>query len=298
MRTLIIGSNGYLGRHLVQAARQAGWSVATSDVQDTAWDGDVSYRRCDVRVPADLAQLSFDVDLVFFFTALSGTTVGFEQYSNYIGVNEAGLVGVLEGIRKMAKPPRVIFPSSRLVYRGQKGIPLKEDAEKDSLSMYAVNKRAGEMYLELYHRIFGVPYTIFRICVPYGNLLDQNYSYGTTGFFMRFARSGKDIPLYGDGSQRRTFSFVSDINAQILSASVKSESVGRVYNIAGADDMSLAEAAGRVAERFGVQLQFTPWPEMDRRCESGDTIFDSSAIQSLTGYVCQQRFRDWVKALV
>lgn len=298
MKALVIGSNGYLGRHIVKAARDAGWSVETSDIQDVSWDGDPGYLRCDVRVKQDLSRLNWRVDVVLLFTGMSGTTAGFEQYEDYIDINEKGLVGVLEHVRAV-KPvcPKVVFPSSRLVYRGIKGRPLKEDAESDSLTMYAVNKRAAEMYLEMYRRIFGVRYTVFRICVPYANLFDQSYSYGTTGFFLRNARAGKNIPVYGDGSQRRTFSHVEDVCRQIVLAAGKPESDGRVFNVAGSDDLSIAEAAGLVADRFGVRLRHIDWPELDRLCESGDTIFDGSAIRQLTGYECQHKFQDWVGSL-
>jgi len=298
MKILVIGSNGYLGRHIVKSAREAGWPVQTSDIQESAWDHDPGYIRCDVREKQDLQRLNWQVDAVFLFTGLSGTTAGFGQYADYIDINEKGLVGVLECVRSV-KPaaPRIIFPSSRLVYRGVKGVPLKEDAEPDSLTMYAVNKRAAEMYLEMYRKIFGVHYTVFRICVPYANMFDQSYSYGTTGFFLRFAQEGKDIPIYGDGSQRRTFSHVDDLCRQVMMAVENPESDGRIFNVAGGDDLSIAEAAGLVAAHYGVKLTHVDWPELDRLCETGDTIFDSSAIRKLTGYKCQHMFNGWVGTL-
>jgi UDP-glucose 4-epimerase len=300
MKSLILGSNGYLGRHITRAIRHLGWQANTADLQDTAWDGDPSYRRCDMRRKEDLHKLDWDVDWVWLFGGLSGTTVGFERYEDYIDVNEKGLVGVLEIVRAQAQAgcrPKIIFPSSRLVYLGKKGVPLKEDDEFNSLTVYSVNKRAAEMYLELYRKVFGLRYTVFRICVPYGNLLDDEYSYGTTGFFMRYARAGADIPIYGDGAQQRTFTHVDDLCQQLILAAGKAESEGRVLNVAGGDDLAILAAAQMIADHFGVRVKSIPWPELDRACESGDTIFDSSAIRALTGYACRHRFQDWVASL-
>lgn len=298
MKSLVLGSNGYLGRHITRAIRNLGWQAQTADLQDAAWDGDPAYRRCDMCRREDLYKLDWDVDWVWLFGGLSGTTVGFERYEDYIDINEKGLVGVLEVIRTQAgRRPKIIFPSSRLVYLGKKDEPLKEDGELNSLTVYSVNKRAAEMYLELYRKVFGLGYTVFRICVPYGNLLDDEYSYGTIGFFLRYARVGADIPIYGDGSQQRTFTHVDDLCRQLITASAKAASDGRVFNVAGGDDLAILTAAQMIADHFGVRVKSIAWPELDRACESGDTIFDSAAIRSLTGYTCRHRFQDWVASI-
>ena len=171
MKALVIGSNGYLGRHITRMARDMGWVVSTSDLQENAWDCDPGYRQCDIRRKEDLRKLDWRVDHVYFFSGILETTDSFERYEACIDINEKGLVGALEAIRVRAdRLPKIIFPSSRLVYLGGEGV-LGEDSEANSLTLYSVNKRAAEMYLKLYEQVFGLPFTIFRICVPYGNLL-------------------------------------------------------------------------------------------------------------------------------
>ncbi len=238
------------------------------------------------------------MDAVFVFTGLSGTTTGFERHGDYIDVNEKGLVGILEMARGGGPGgPKVIFPSTRLVYRGVAGQALREDAEQDSLTIYAINKRAAEMYLETYRKVFGLRHAIFRICVPYADLLAGQYSYGTIGFFLGHARAGRDIPVYGDGRQRRTFTHIEDLTRQILLATVHPESDGRVYNVAGGDELSIREVAERIAARYHVQVRAAPWPARDLACESGDTVFDSTAIEALTDYSCLHRLDDWLNGL-
>ncbi len=297
MKALVLGSNGYLGRHLVASARDAGWSVQTSDIQTTAWDGDSGYHACDVRLPDQIVNLDFDVDLVFMFTGLSGTIAGFERFNDYIDINEKGLVGVLEHLRSLPRMPKIIFPSRRLVYKGARGKRLREEDEKESLTIYAVNNRAAENYLELYQRVFGLRYAIFRVCVPYGNRFDQSYSYGTVGFFLRNALAGRDITLYGDGSQRRTFSHVDDICSQLISAAPLITSDGHAYNIAGGDDLSLHDSASLIARRYGVRVGSSPWPPLDYSIESGDTVFDTEKITALTGYQCRWTLASWLDSI-
>ena len=297
MKALVLGANGYLGRHLAHAARARGWDVRVTDLQPAAWDDDPAYRRCDIRRLDDLLTLDWDVDVVLAFSGMSGTTDTFDRYAEQIETNERGLVGVLEALRRRRSAGKVVFPSSRLVYKGARGTLLKEDAPKEPLTIYAAAKLAAEAYLALYRRVFGTRYAVFRICVPYGNLLGQGYSYGTMGFFLRHAMRGEDIPVYGSGDQRRTFSHVEDICEQILSACTLADTDNATLNVAGGDDLSIREAAELVAAHYGVGLRSTDWPELDLRCESGDTIFDSTAIESLTGYACRHHLAGWVRQL-
>lgn len=297
MKAIVFGANGYIGRHLVRVLRLSGWEITSTDKQHRAWNNDKNYIRADLSQPADLEKLDWVVDFVFFFSGLTGTSIGFEKYSEYIDINEKGLLAVLEKLKASASPPRIIFPSSRLVYKGRKGILLREDAKKSCLSIYAVNKLAAEYYLDLYLKLFSIPYTIFRICVPYGNLLGGAYSYGTVGFFLSYAEAGKSIPIYGDGGQKRTFSHIEDICNQIDAASRMPESAGRIFNIAGGDRLSIRRAARIVANHFKVDLVFRPWPALDLASETGDTVFDVKAITELTGYACKHRLKDWVGRL-
>ena len=59
----------------------------------------------------------------------------------------------------------------------------------------------------MYNNMYGIPYTVFRICLPYGTLVPEASSYGTAEFFMKKATAGENITLYGDGKQRRTITY-------------------------------------------------------------------------------------------
>lgn len=297
MRALILGANGYLGRHLASAARAKAWDVSLSDIHSQSWNGNPDYRPCDLRKPLELFELDWNVDLVFVFGGLTGTTDTFDHYADQIDVNGKGFVGVLEAMRRTGSQAKVVYPSTRLVYKGSQACLLREDAEKGPRTVYAATKLAAESYLSLYQRMFGLRYTVFRICVPYGNLLGDEYSYGTTGVFLRYAKRGEAIPIFGNGEQRRTFSHIEDVCDQVIAGSILRESDGVALNVAGGDNLSIREAASMIAAHYGVSVQSTPWPEWAQRCESGDTVFDSSAIQRLTGHRCRHRLSSWVACL-
>lgn len=294
-RTAVLGANGYLGRHLVHFLRLAGHAVQAYDIQDGPADPGVAYRRLDVTDAASWAAFDDTVDAVFFFAGLTGTHQGFEQAQRYLVVNEGGLLHLLERIRAAGRPLKVIFPSTRLVYQGGDA-PLSEEAPKETKTIYAVNKLACEHYLAAYNNAFGIPYAVFRICVPYGNVLSQDYSYGTIGFFLRMAQAGKPITLFGDGSQRRTFTHVEDLCRQVIGAGLDPACRCTCLNVAG-EEYSLREVADMIARRYQVEVFCCEWPPADWHLESGSTVFEAAAIQRFIRQAPRFKLAEWVAAL-
>ena len=278
IKCAIIGANGFIGKHLDYYLSQMGAEVHCYDIQENTSQ---RYHKVDITNPLSIQEIGLDVDYVIMLAGLNGTHVGFDHYSQFIDVNEKGLLNLLDAVKKSSYRPRIIFPSSRLVYKGKEGA-LKEDDEKDTRTIYAINKLACEGMLKAYANSFDIPYTIFRICVPFGNMLAKDYSYGTIGFFIRQAKNNGKITLYGDGHFKRTFSSMKDICEQIVSASLKEESTNQTYNIGGCT-CSLKEAAEVVASHYDSKVEFIPFPEKDLRIESGSTYFDASKIESLLG---------------
>jgi UDP-glucose 4-epimerase len=281
MNVAILGANGYLGRHLVNCIISTkDWSV-TGFGTKPAFSGKerVEYRQMDVCDQDQVAECG-DFDLIFFFSGLSGTGISYRNYADFVRVNEIGLLNLLDRYKDSARKPKIIFPSSRLVYKGMEGMPLTESAKKESKTVYAASKYAGEMYLGMYRNLYGLDYTIFRICVPYGQTVEGRLSYGTVGFFLERAMAGKPIVLYGDGSLRRTFTHVTDVCRQVVEVSALGASAGECFNVDG-ETFSLKEVAGMIAGKYGVPVQFTDWPAADLKMESGDTIFDATKIRAL-----------------
>lgn len=290
MKCIIIGANGFIGRHLVYYL-ESNYSVIP-DSYDVVENANLkNYRRVDLSVRKDIDMIDLNVDYIFMFAGLTGTYAGFDNFDKYIDINERGLLNLLDAIRQSKYRPKVIYPSTRLVYRGTDKA-LKEDDEKDCKTIYAANKIACEGYLKAYHDSFDIPYTIFRICVPYGNLLSTDYSFGTVGFFIKQAKAGKDITLYGGGIIKRTFTHMEDLCYQIVEGAFNNESNGQIYNIGG-ETLSLHDAAEIIAVKYGVNVVEVPWPEKDLRIESDHTYFDDTKIKRLLGITKYRKLLDF-----
>jgi UDP-glucose 4-epimerase len=295
---IFLGANGYIGRHLCFYLDQMGWDIKACGKNESRHPSlplTIPYFQLDITNKKNVEAIDWNVDYIFHFSGLTGTKVSFDQYDEFTLVNEIGLLNVLNVIKDLESKPRVIFPSSRLVYKGSKKL-LKEEAEKESKTIYAANKLNCERFLHSYNSQYSIPFTIFRICVPYGNLLDESFSYGTIGFFLDRAKSGRTIELYGDGQQKRTFTHIESLCRQIADCSVKDEALNEIYNICG-EKKSLKSCAKLIANKYKVSLEYLPWPKEDLKIESGDTVFNSIKIISLLNTSSIYTFEEWVKIL-
>ena len=282
-KVVFFGSEGYIGSHLVNELLSKNYQVLGYDIYDNSSTSKViEYQKIDITNVSQLKEIDFNVDYVYYFSGVTGTNVSLENYDKFIDINEKGLLNILTTIKNQKVHPKIIFPSTRLVYKGVKDLPLTEDAEKEFKTIYALNKYHNENVLKMFKRYYNIPYTVFRICVPYGNMLSDNYSYGTIGFFLNKAKNNEAITLYGDGNLKRTFTFVGDICKQIIQGSQLDNSNAEVYNIGG-ETYSLKQVATMVANKFNVEVKYIEWPDMALALESGDTIFDSKKIEKICG---------------
>lgn len=297
MKVAVFGCNGYLGQHIVHyLLKEKHADVTGFDLGDSyAGSDSIDYRKMDITKSADVQTLEEGFDTLYYFTGLTGTDISFERYELFVNVNELGLLHLLQQLRGFERKPKIVFPSTRLVYKGVENVPLKEDDEKEFKTLYASSKYNGEQYLDMYRNLFGFDYTVFRVCVPYANLVAGALSYGTLGFFLGKAQKGEDISLFGDGGLKRTFTHVWDICRQVVEVSALPESSGKVFNVDG-ETYSLKEAAGLIAAKYGVSLQFVPWPEKALKLESGDTIFDGSRIRTLYPHTITYTLQEWIHA--
>ena len=296
MKILVTGSNGYIGAHLGNALIAKGFQVILSDLQSLSIIRHPDYFQEDLVNPKILHELVKDVDLIFFCTGKTGTEKeGFNSPSEFVLGNELTLVNLLEKLVKTSSRARVIFPSSRLLYKGCSGVKLREDSELNVKTVYAINKLACEKYLEAYNKCFGIDYTIFRISLPYGSLLELNrLSYGVLSFLVSRAKNGGDLKVYGDGTQKRSLIHIEDLIEVLILGALSPKAKNKIFNIGGPDIMEMGNIICSIAQHFKVPCSQIPWPDVSLLVESGDTILDSSRIDAILNYKYKHSFFEWL----
>lgn len=274
----IIGANSFLARNFISTIDREKFSLKLYDISNCQQDSFGDYEQIDLSSMESVAHIDFSSSLLYCFSGLTGTKVGFERYADFIDVNEKYFLNILTEYVNRKSNAKIIYPSTRLVYKSSK-IKVSEDSEKEFRSIYAINKFASEKYLELYHETFNLQYCVLRICVPYGTLIDNLGSYGTYEFFVNQAQNG-NITLYGDGSSRRTFTHINDICRVMLDGGLNAKCINDVYNVGG-DDKSLLDVATILAAKYNATIEFVEWPEMDKKIEVSNVVFDDSKLASI-----------------
>jgi len=296
-KSIVFGANGYLGRHLVYSLIKKEHDVLPVGKEEKSVDEIENYLQVDITDKNQIEHINFDVDFIFVFAGLSGTKNGFDRYQDFINVNVIGLLNILDHIVKTKSKAKLIFPSTRLVYKGKKDAYLLEDDIKECKTIYAQNKLSCESILKMYANFFKVNYLVFRICVVYGNRFDDNYSYGTIGFFLNKAMKGEDIVLYGSGEPKRTFTHIEDVTSVILESLENRDMINQIFNIGSFDNTDLNEVANLIANKFKVGVNFIPWPKEAIKLESGDTMFDDSKLQGKLNYEYKYSLKDWINII-
>jgi UDP-glucose 4-epimerase len=174
-----------------------------------------------------------------------------------------GLRNVLD-LSKNTGIKRVFFSSSSEVYGEPVHLPQHEQTTPlNSRLPYAIVKNAGESFCRSYHQEYGLEYTLFRFFNTYGPKQSPDF---VISKFMDAALAGKDITLYGDGSQTRTFCYIKDNTAACINAMEKDLFVNDVVNI-GNDDtytiLDLAKVIIRLTNSQSKLIHLPPLPEGD-----------------------------------
>ena len=291
----VLGSNGYIARNLIYILLRdyPGYEICTYGIETNSVDHLDNYVSVDMTDKESVKKIDLSCDIVFMLVGRTGSADGFDEYDSFIDINERTLLNLLKEYRRQESKARIVFPSTRLVYKGSK-VPQCEDAEKEFKTVYAINKFACEKYLEQFCKIYGVKYTVFRICVPYGTLIPGASSYGTAEFMLAKAVKGENISIYGDGQVRRTLTHMEDLCTIMLKGAFSEKCENDVFNIGG-EDYSLIEMAKLIAEKYDVGVDLISWPDISLKIESGDTVFDSSKLDGRVNYERIHRFNEWIK---
>lgn len=283
----IVGANSFLARnfyyylkHIVHANMS---HVYLYDLQDCHADDEDHYFQIDFTDETSLRSIRFDVDAIYFFSGITGTVNGFDRYDDFININNTVLLRFLNLCRQIEKPPLIVYPSSRLIYKENRFDKVKETDEKELKSVYAITKYAAEEYIRLYANAFKLKYCILRICTPYGSLIHSDGHYGTFKFFSEQAVKQGYITLYGSGKDRKTYTHIYDICSILQKPMQYPQMVNETFNVGGST-MSLLQIAQLIARAHRARIEHVEWPLLAKKVDGGNVVFDSAKLDQIIHY--------------
>lgn len=273
----IIGSESFLARNLLFYIHKnfgpEQYEIKLYDFKEKSQNLNEQYLRIDFSDIGMIRQIDFNVDYIFVFTGKTGTVTGFYEFEQFIRINEVYLLNFLKTYVESNSKARIIYPSTRLIFRECADALISEDDRIELKSVYAVTKYASEQYLKIYKNVYNINYVILRICTPIGTLLPDYGNYGTFEIFKKQAIQQGKIIVYGDGLQRKTFTKMEDICKAFLLLT-KDRLQRNDYNLGG-QALTLLDIASAIAKEYDVPIIHMAWPDMDAKVDGGSVVFDS-----------------------
>jgi UDP-glucuronate decarboxylase len=266
-KVLITGGAGNIGGSLARhLSSKDGYEVVVVDnLQTGSMDklpaGDRSrFIRADVNQYTDVAPIfaAYRPDYVFHYAATVGVARTLKNPMQVLedidGIRNILMLSKGIGVR------RVFYSSSSEVYGEPVEIPQREETTPlNSRLPYAVVKNLGEIYFRTYHREFGLPYTVFRFFNTYGPLQSEDF---VISKFVSHAIRGKDLTIYGDGKQTRTFCYVDDsIEFQVKCLEMDLY-VNETVNIGSDHEIDMNELAELVRALVNPEAKITRLPAL------------------------------------
>jgi UDP-glucuronate 4-epimerase len=263
-QVLVTGGAGFIGSHLVDGLLADGWTVTALDDFDPFYDVAIkerniashllhpSYRlvRGDVRDAAMIAQsLPGPYDVIVHLAAKAGVRPSIEQPIAYQQVNIGGTQNMLELARRLAVP-QFVFASSSSVYGVNENVPWREsDFVLKPISPYACTKVSGELLGHTYSHLYGMRFLALRFFTVYGPR--QRPDLAIHKFAQRML-AGMPIPVYGDGSTRRDYTYVADIVSGVRAAMDYDGAAYDVINLGNHHTVTLNEMIAALERALGV----------------------------------------------
>lgn len=256
---LVTGGAGFIGSHLAGALVELGAKVTVLDdlvPGAGSSEGNVprgaTFRRGSILDGAALREAARECRYVFHLAALGSVPRSVEQPAAYVETNVTGTLAVLEAARH-AGVQRVMFAASSSAYGDTEMLPKHEEMPPRPLSPYAATKVAGEALCRAYAGSYSVDTVSLRYFNIFGPRQSAESAYAAViAAFAKALLTGERPTIFGDGSQSRDFTHVSNaVYANLLSAVHPGRLGGEVFNVATGGRVTVLELATRLAALLG-----------------------------------------------
>ena len=311
MHLLVTGGAGFIGSNLIRKIFETrpGVKITCLDNFDPFYSADIKqFNIREFKTNPDFKFIYLDlsatsaieldemigepVDVIVHIAAKAGVRPSIENPLAYQQANIIGLQHLLDfartnGIRQF------VFASSSSVYGLNDHFPWKEDEQLLPISPYAMTKQAGEMLGHVYSKLFGIRFIALRFFTVYGPGQRPDLAIHK---FTRAMLRGEPIPVYGDGSTSRDYTYVDDISQGIMAAIDYDKTDFEIINLGNHESVTLSELIGEIEKALGIKAIIQSFPE-----QAGDlrkTFADISKAQQLLNYHPNTKLQDGIRKFV
>ncbi len=305
---LITGMAGFIPSHAAEAFRDRGWKVVGIDnfcpFYDPQWKrmnlksigagSSVEFEEADITDAPAMRRIVGRIkpNVILHLAAMAGVRPSIEQPANYMKINLEGTANLLQAAVDN-RVGKFLFASSSSVYGNQGRVPFsEEDPVMEPISPYAASKRGGELLCHTFHHLYKLPVFCLRFFTVFGPRQRPDLAIHK---FARLIEAGKPIPMFGDGSTSRDYTFVGDIVQGILAAADKCDRY-RIYNLGGSDPITLKDLIAAIETAMGKKAIIDPKPTQPGDVERTYACLKRSTAE--LGYKPQTPIQEGLKRFV
>ncbi len=287
-RVLVTGGGGFIGSNLVRALIERGDTVRVLDNFSTGnranLEGlDVEMVEGELRSYERVHNAVRGTEVVFHLGALGSVPRSVQDPLTSSAVNVEGTLNVLlaardEGVR------RVVYSSSSSVYGPRRELPVTEDLPPDPISPYGVAKLAAERYCVSFSRVYeSFESVVVRYFNVFGPRQSPSSQYAAViPLFVTAIDAGEPVTIYGDGEQRRDFTYVANVVDGTIKAAEAAGASGRIFNVAASAPVTVNTVAAAIGKVLGKPVEKTFEPP--RIGDIRDSWADVSAAREVLGW--------------
>ncbi|MBN8876947.1 MAG: NAD-dependent epimerase/dehydratase family protein [Chitinophagaceae bacterium] len=255
---LVTGGAGFIGSHVARHCLGMGFNVVVLDdlsggFEDHLPEG-TEFVKGSVTDHAMITKLFDQYKFEYVYHLAAYAAEGLSHFIRRFNYNN-NLIGTINLVNESVKHKVkcFVFTSSIAVY-GKGQLPMTEEMTPEPEDPYGVSKYAAELDLRSAHEMFGLNYVVFRPHNVYGENQNIGDKYrNVIGIFMNQIMQGKQLTVFGDGTQTRAFSYIDDVAIPIAKCVNIPEAYNQVFNIGADKPYTVNELATVVCKEFGVE---------------------------------------------
>jgi UDP-glucose 4-epimerase len=309
-RVLVTGGLGFIGSNLARTLATLGADVLLVDslIPDyggnlfnvAGFESQLRVNIADVREQSTMDYLVRDREVIFNLAGQVSHIDSMRDPATDLDINCRAQLTLLEACRRHNPATKVVYAGTRQVYGKPAELPVDETHLVRPTDINGINKAAGEYYHLVYDSVFGVRTCSLRLTNVYGpRQLIRHNRQGFIGWFIRLAVEGKEIQIYGDGSQLRDFVFVDDVVDAFLRAGATDAVNGDVFNVGGLEPISHRDLVELLIGTAGSgTVRYVEWPPEKKAIDIGSFYSDSTKFRTAVGWRPEINLREGLRRTI
>lgn len=259
VKCLVLGANGFIGSHLVNALARQGCAVRAfgrSHLRPSRHADSplIEYVEGDFIHEGDVRAALEGCDICFHLVSTTLPKSSNDDPVFDIHTNIGGTAALLKHAAASGVKKVVFLSSGGTIYGVPAEVPIDEDHPTDPICSYGITKLAVEKYLALYRHLHGIDYTILRLSNPYGEHQRVTATQGAIAVFLHKALRREPIEIWGDGSVVRDYVYIDDVISAIVST-IGYQGSEHIFNIGAGQGKSLNEILETIEKTIGLSVE-------------------------------------------